>query len=213
MDFPTYPGKRPRLSHLLLAAALSAPSLAGCQPAMTDSTPHTPAVAGTPDRKYTGTVADWPLFFVSHTFGAMCFSTKRCKVFYAGFAHGAEEPSASSDSYGSDYPSIVLRAGHVGIRNFPDAARVDWQSMDGTTLHAEIDLSEIFADRLIRHNVVREDIPEKIGIPDPEIILEVNDRVINVYMRAFIPTKELQIPGNRYSGNRDDLIKVFSETH
>ena len=213
MDFPTYPGKRPRLSHLLLAAALSAPSLAGCQPAMTDSTPHTPAVAGTPDRKYTGTVADWPLFFVSHTFGAMCFSTKNCRILYAGFVHGTEEPSAPSDSFGSDYPSKVLRAGHVGIRNFPDAVRVDWQSMDGKILHAEIDMSKIFADRLIRHNVVREDIPEKIGIPDPEIILEVNDRVINVYMRAFIPTKELQIPGNRYSGNRDDLIKVFSETY
>ncbi len=85
--------------------------------------------------------------------------------------------------------------------------------MDGATLHAEIDMSKIFADRLIRHNVAREDIPEKIGIPDPEIILEVNDRVINVYMRAFIPTKELQIPGNRFSGNRDDLIKVFSETY
>ena len=74
-------------------------------------------------------------------------------------------------------------------------------------------MSDVFSDRLIRHNVSREDIPEEIGIPNPEIILEVIDRVINVYMRAFIPTKELQIPGNRYSGHRDDLIRVFNKTY
>src|SRR5688500_9126750 len=104
MDFPTYPDKRPRLAHLLLAAALSAPSLAGCLPAMTHSSPHTPTVAGTPDRKYTGTVADWPLFFVTHTFGAACYSTDWCKVRYNNFLH-VDDPDdvlqLSSQSLGS----------------------------------------------------------------------------------------------------------------
>ncbi|MDM0052216.1 hypothetical protein [Variovorax sp. J22R115] len=47
----------------------------------------------------------------------------------------------------------------------------------------------------------------------PAIILEVNDRTINVYMRAHISTKELQVPGNRYSDFRNDLIKAFSQTY
>ena len=215
MDFPTYPGNRPRLAHLLLAATLSVPSLAGCQPAMTDSTPHMPAVAGTPDRKYTGTVADWPLFFVSHTFGAACYSTYGCKVRYNDFLH-VDDPEdvlqLSSQSLGPKYPG-VLSGGYLGVRNFPSPADVSWRSLDGTAHHATIDIGEIFADRLIRHNVAREEIPKEIGIPDPEIILEVNDRTINVYMRAFIPTKNLQIVDNPYSGHRDDLIRVHSETY
>lgn len=215
MDFPTRPGSRLRPARLLLAAMLFAISLAGCHPAMTDSPPHTPAVAGTPDRKYTGTVADWPLFFVSHTFGAACYSTYGCKVRYNNFLH-VDDPDdvlqLSSQSLGSKYPGI-LSGGYLGVRNFPAPADVTWRSLDGVEHHAVIDIGALFSDRLIRHNLAQEDIPEQIGIPDPEIILEVNDRTINVYMRAYIPTKELQIAGNHYSHHRDDLIKVYSETY
>ena len=48
---------------------------------------------------------------------------------------------------------------------------------------------------------------------NPDILLEVNDRTINVYMRAFVPTRELQIPGNKYSRFRDDLILAWSKTY
>jgi len=215
MDFPTYPGYRPRLPYLLLAVALSAPSLAGCQPAMTDSPPHTPAVAGTPDRKYTGTVADWPLFFVSHTFGAACYSTYGCKVRYNDFLHvddGDDELKPSSESLGSRYPD-VLGGGYLGVRNFPPPVEVDWRSLDGSAHHARIDIGELFADGLVRHDVAREDIPERIGISEPEIILEVNNRTINVYMRTHIPLKAPRTPGNPYSDFNNDLMKVFSRTY
>src|SRR3546814_10785958 len=90
---------------------------------------------------------------------------------------------------------------------------VTWRSKDGTPHHAEVDIGDIFKDRLIRHNLQREEISETSSISHPGIILEVNDRTINVYMRARIPTKELQIPGNKYSDFRNDLIKVFSRTY
>ena len=38
------------------------------------------------------------------------------------------------------------------------------------------------------------DVDTVVGAPD--IVLEVNDRTINIYMRAFINTRSLQIPGN-----------------
>src|SRR3546814_14273196 len=82
------------------------------------------------------------------------------------------------------------------IANFPPAAIGTRRSKDGTPHHAEVDIGDIFKDRLIRHNLQREEISETSSISHPGIILEVNDRTINVYMRARIPTKELQIPWN-----------------
>ena len=65
--------------------------------------------------------------------------------------------------------------------------------------------------RAERSNVPLDQVLGDLG--DPDIILEVNDRTINVYMRAFVPTRELQIPGNKYSGFRDDLILAWSRTY
>ena len=66
-------------------------------------------------------------------------------------------------------------------------------------------------DQKVLHNVPKEDVLGDLGNPD--ILLEVNDRTINVYMRAFVPTRELQIPGNKYSRFRDDLILAWSKTY
>jgi hypothetical protein len=51
------------------------------------------------------------------------------------------------------------------------------------------------------------------SVLEPEIILEVNDRTINVFMKARIPTKELQIPDNQHSRFRDDLILAYTRTY
>lgn len=161
---------------------------------------------------FTGTVADWPLWFTGHNFGAHCFNTQRCRVLYGGFTHGSEAPTHSVMSSGRPLEKL-LSAGRGPIPNFPAPAVVTWQSKDGSSHRAEIDIGDIFKDRLIRHNVVREDISETASIPPPDIIIEVNDRVINVYMKAWIPTRNAQIPGNKYSYSRYDLIKVFSKTY
>ncbi|MFX6763667.1 hypothetical protein ABTH06_18600, partial [Acinetobacter baumannii] len=94
-------------------------------------------------------------------------------------------------------------------------AKVSWRAKDGTPLEAEVDIGEIFRDELIRHNLQPHEIAERGIGPGalPQIILEVNDRTINVYMRAHISTRELQQPGNRYSDFRADLIKVFNRTY
>ena len=97
------------------------------------------------------------------------------------------------------------------IRNFPPPAVVSWKSKDGQAHQAEIDIGNIFRDEVIRHSVPREEMAE---LPDgefknePAVLLEVNDRVVRVYMRAHIPTTRLQKPGNPYSDFRNDLILV-----
>jgi hypothetical protein len=210
-----------RLHDPVLAAALAAIAVTGCHSPMTSAFPPSPAgseavppnmVPPPGHGPYTGTVADWPLWFVRHNFGAHCFDTRSCEVLYNHFPHGSDDPSPSVASYERPLDKL-LPASFLSIANFPPPAVVTWRSKDGTPLRTEIDIGEIFNDRLIRHNVAREDIPEGIGIHNPDIVLEVNDRTINVYMRAFIPTKELQVPGNKHSDFRNDLIEVYSRTY
>lgn len=165
--------------------------------------------------KVDNTVADWPLTFVQHNFGAHCFDTIGCRITYAGFTHGVEGSEEVSPPLVSRRGTReqILRAGHLARRNFPPPAHVVWRSKDGQPHEADIDIGEIFRDQKIVHRVPREDIREGVSITDPDIVLEVEDRTITVYMRAFIPTKELQVPGNPYSGHRDDLLRVWSRTY
>ena len=74
-------------------------------------------------------------------------------------------------------------------------------------------MAQIFKDQLILHNLKRDEISVNASGITPGIILEVNDRVINVYMRAFIPTKDEQRPGHPHSNYRDDVVKAFSQTY
>ncbi len=201
--------KRRFLRSLLLAAPLSL-ALTGCQSAM----PSSPTSAPKPSAgSYSNVNPEWPLKFRAHYFGAHCFDTQACKILYRGFSHGKKDgPSPSVASYERPLEKL-LSAGRGPIPNFPPPAKVTWRSKDGTSHEAEIDIGEIFKDQLIRHNVAREDATDIPTSGMPGIILEVNDRTINVYMRAIIATKELQKPGNPHSDFRNDLIKAFSKTY
>lgn len=158
--------------------------------------------------------AKWPLIFRSHFFDAFCYSTYKCRVYYSSYPVGDDPDNVlaiSSDSV-ANYPDN-LQADFWGFSNFPAPAKVTWRSKDGTPHEAEVDIGAIFKDELVRHNVAREDAGSLALANWPSIILEVNDRTINVYMRATLWTKEPQIPGNRLSNQRRDLIKVYSRTY
>ncbi|MDO4796189.1 MAG: hypothetical protein Q4A28_09685 [Brachymonas sp.] len=158
------------------------------------------------------TMWEWPLKFTAHNFATGCFNTHECSIRYGNFTHGSERVHPSVESYGRPFERLFDSV-RIAIPNFPPPAQVSWRSKDGTPLQAEVDMAEIFKDGLIRHRLKREEISEIGSIPSPDIILEVNDRTINVYMRAHISTKEYQIPGNKYSKHRRDLIKVYSRTY
>lgn len=165
---------------------------------------------------YTGTVADWPLWFPMHKFGAYCFDTLRCEVRYAGFQHGGpdERSQPSIESFGRPIEDI-LRAGWGPYPNFPEPARVTWTSLDGTALVATVDVAGIFSDRMVRHTMAREDILENATIPYPGIIVVVDDRVIRVYMSSWIVLKESRggDSENRASDLHTGVVLVHSETY
>jgi hypothetical protein len=203
--------KRPSPAALPAAFVSLSLALAGCHAAMSthDAPPASSAKPG-----QTNAINHWPLVFNAHWFGTSCYSTYGCRVEYANFTH-RDDPDdqlrRSSASVGPGYPAN-LRGGWGPVPNFPPPVVVDWCSADGTRLHAEIDIGEIFKDQLVRHNVPREDAGPTYN-PQPQIILEVNDRTINVYMRAMIYLKKPRFPDRPLSDYQDDLIKAFSHTY
>lgn len=203
-----YLGRRGSLS--TIAAFLLATQ--GCSSAMTAPTDHTSSGMASASGDFDNTAANWPLSFLRHNFAAQCFNTQRCKILYANFPYGSDEPRPSWQSHGIQHAQFYQSL-QLSIANFPPPAVLDWISKDGAHHHATVDMAGIFKDRLIRHNVPREEVAEGVSIGNPAIALEVDDRTVNVYMIARIPTKHLQIPGNKYSDFRDDMIKVYSKTY
>ena len=180
----------------LLQIVVLATLLTGCLP-ISDNHHFLPPRTGKlyPSVKPKGNT-DWPIKFQAHYFGAHCFDTKECEIRYRGFPHGNEDtPSPSIASYGRPLQDL-LSAGRGPIPNFPPPAEVTWRSLDGSSHETKIDIGEIFKDQLIRHTLKRQEISDRGIGPGavPSIILEVNDRTINVYIRAHISTKELQNP-------------------
>lgn len=213
MDDPSAARRARRTQGHPLAAAVMAASLAttGCQGmAMT-----TQDVASQGPARPDNTVADWPLKFVQHNFGARSHSTYGCTVDYNGHRHLSEPDDELQPAFADVHPDSMknMAAGYVGVMNFPAPAHVRWRSKDGMPHEAEVDIGAIFKDQLILHEVPREDIKEGVSILNPDIILEVDDRTINVYMRARIPTKSLRTPGNPHSDFRKDLVLAWSRTY
>ena len=182
-------------------------------PAMTSPATQDTAAGISADRPYTGTVADWPLFFKRHLFGAVCFDTRGCKIEYAGSDHGNAKDTPPASVHTPERYDEIMVASYGDIANFAPPAKLEWRAKDGEALSAEVDFAMLFKDQLVRHNVSREQIPEDASIGFTHIVLEVNDRTVNVYTRTMIPTKDAQIPGNRFSYSRNDLIRVYSHTY
>jgi hypothetical protein len=157
----------------------------------------------------------WPLKFEKYSFDARCYNTLRCSIIYSNAQHSIRVDQPSGPPPLPDWKSNRNSSyTPYDNRNFAPPAGIDWVSLDGTRHSAQVDFAEIFKDRLIRHGVSREEIPEgwahRLSI---DVLLEVNDRTINVYMGSHIAMKEPQIPGNPYSYSRDFLTLMWSKTY
>ena len=200
-----------KFSHAtVLAAGITLTACASSAPT-TQEAVMTTAAAGSPSRL--APVKQWPLRFESHSFAIHCYDTYGCKAIYAGHVQRDDDPDElrpSSSTYGDDYRRNWSGA-HIMIRNFPAPANVSWRSKNGEAHEAEVDMAAMFKDELVHHDVSREemaDLPDGRYAFEPAIVLEVNDRIIRVYMKAFVPTRHPQVPGNANSDAKYDLILV-----
>lgn len=77
-----------------------------------------------------------------------------------------------------------------------------------------VDLDEIFKDRLILRKVPRVQMPPVYGAwIIPEIMIEVNDRTVRVWMRAMIFTTVRRKPDNPDSNFRNDIMLAYEKTY
>lgn len=164
---------------------------------------------------YTPVSNEWPLRFEKHGFAAHCYDTTGCSVLYNDeylVQDPADKVRPSSESIGPNYQKGWGTVTFGGIKNFPKPAVVKWKSKDGALHAAEVDIAEIFKNQQILHRVAREDLPTETAatIGEPSIILEVNNRTINVYMREAIYLKDTE---SRRNESRDDVILAFSRTY
>jgi hypothetical protein len=196
-----------KLRRTTFSIAASVLLMAGCHPAMSA---QTDARIAPPAQTHAV-----PLKFKQHNFEAVCYNTIGCTVVYNNrpqAKHGADEVSGppKSKDYKKTWGSV-----ETGIRNFPAPAEVTWKSLDGVAHEAKVDIGSIFKDELVWHDVPKSDMTDFYAGPvagAPDIYLEVNDRTINVYMAMLVPTKAEQIPGNKDSDFRKDVILAWSQT-
>jgi len=156
-------------------------------------------------------VADWPLRFMRHNFGIATYAVQECLVVYADRPHTSGPRPALEDVHPNSLK--IKTANHLMIRNFPPPAVVKWKSRDGTPLEAEVDIGEIFKDERVVHETPREEMSEYTPMVNPDVIMEINDRTINVYMKAFISLKAPRVEGNRHSDYRSDLVLAWTKTY
>jgi hypothetical protein len=184
-------------------------AIAGCQSMATTTSDSPPSGSSGADN----TVADWPLKFVQHNFGSDCYSVYDCSVSYNGLRTRSGKEGVLQPALADAHPESLgnASADQVGIMNFPPPAQVQWRAKDGTQLEASVDIGEIFKDQVVLHNVPREEVSGSPGTVD--ILLVVNDRRIDVYMRALVSTNVEQVVGHRRGYSRRELILAWSRTY
>ncbi|MCD9007152.1 hypothetical protein LDO31_13085 [Luteimonas sp. XNQY3] len=193
-----------RIATAIVAAALTT---TGCQGmAATQGSSTAPPADADPR-----IVADWPLRFMRHNFGIATYAVQECLVVYADRPHTSGPRPALGDVHPNSLK--IKTANHLMIRNFPPPAVVKWKSRDGTPLEAEVDIGEIFKNELVVHETPREEMSEYTPMVNPDVIMEINDRTINVYMKAFISLKAPRVEGNPHSDYRSDLVLAWSKTY
>ncbi|WP_369927399.1 hypothetical protein [Xanthomonas sp. NCPPB 2632] len=147
--------------------------------------------------------------FVVHNFSSFCFDTIKCRVLYKNrYARNEGGPSGPL----TDAIRENLSAGWITLDK-PSVAHVSWVSKNGDNHDAVIDLDEIFQDRLVRYSskLNINDVDLEAYTSSPDIILVVEDRSIQVYMKAMIYLYEPRDPNNRFSDFRDDLVLVHTK--
>lgn len=179
------------------------------------------SIFGTKDKNDASNDA-WPLRFDTFSFGARAYNTLRAAVIFDNTHQLSEnaELSPTGEPYASNWKDDWM-AGHliVSDRVFPPPVEVRWTSLDGVERSAEIDLQAVFLERLILHEVAQEDMDPFFGRHPAErmvdILLEVNDSTINLYMRSWVRTKhpvDPAIPDGKRVSHRK-LILAWTKTY
>lgn len=198
------PWRAPALAPPLLFLALQ-----GCASPMTSTPNAYPPPGHYPPSQNRS--ADGALRFWSHNLGVYCFSTWGCRATY-GDRVVWNSPDEEWNRPAAEYPAGLLermRGTQGAFRNFEGPLVLEWRDSRRTPRRAELDLATIFADGLIRHRTHRDDIRPDASLGNPDIVIAIDDAVVRVYMRAFIPLRSPRDPTNPRSTFIDENVLVL----
>ena len=164
---------------------------------------------------------DWPLWFDDYSFGARCYNTLRCSTVFARKEHSLrlDRPSGQphAPDWKDDWYASFGSGGDFKRYGFPSPVDIRWTALDGIEREVVLDLDAVFPERLILHKVPREEVREgwesSPHLRQIEILLEVNDRTLNVYMRAWVLTRQPRDPANPKNNSHRDLMLAWTHTY
>lgn len=204
--------KRPPWPTATLASPLLLFALQGCASPMTIATSPTGSPDGSSRETGLNRLADGPLRIQGHNMGAYCFNAWGCRVTYgrhliADRPFGEWQPPSES----FDRTRERMDGTYGGLRAFEAPVVVEWLDSQRQRHTHTIDLDELFPDRRLVYRVADKDIRPDASVGPPDIVIEVDDRVVRVHMRAHIPLRAPRIPGNPYSDFADEIVTVYEK--
>lgn len=159
----------------------------------------------------------WPIRFDSFSFDARCYNTLKCHIYYNKSEMSLHVSEPSGQPFKENWKDSWSAGYSLGYPGFPPPVEIYWTALDGVARETKIDLEDVFPDRLVLHNVPREDIrPGWEGAResrDVDILLELNDRTINIYMRGRILQKKIKDSDDPNGKWRRDLILAWTKTY
>jgi hypothetical protein len=161
----------------------------------------------------------WPLRFDRFSFDARCYNTLECSVIFINQQHISQRNrfSSSGEPRSPDWKDDWT-AGFAIMPSdvFSPIIEIWWTAMDGVARSTKLNFEKIFPDRLVLHNAQEHEVKDGWGLDDRsrrvEILLEVNDRTINVYMRGLVELKQPRDPAVRNSDSLRDLKLAWTKT-
>ena len=124
-----------------------------------------------------------PLTFKTHDISTNCYSAQDVKISYGSLVNKICAKGISREKTANDDRRLPTGSA-LGYRAFEDKVYVEWRSSDKEFHSQVLDLDEIFKGKVVLHNID----PKLIYWPipmvgdGPTIVVEVNDRTLNVYM-------------------------------
>jgi hypothetical protein len=165
----------------------------------------------------------WPLTFDSFSFDVRCYNTLASSIIFQRQQHALsrEIGGPSGQPISPDWKDRWT--GGFGVLRDempPSPVEVRWTSLDGVRHDVEIDLiNDIFPDLVVLHNVPKEDVNEDWAryesgkTSPPDILMEINDRTINVYMKAVVLTKSPPNPDRPDIVGCNDVVLAWTKTY
>lgn len=136
-------------------------------------------------------VEDGPFRFWSHNLGVYAFSTWGCRVTY-GPRVVWNDPSDHWNAPFDERPPGMrerMRGSQGPFKNTEGAMTIEWLDAGRTPRRTVVDVPALLAHGVIPHSVKGEDILPSVTIHPPDLIVEVDDRTVRLYLQSEIPLR------------------------